>query len=85
MAKLNRNGARIHYEVHGSGPPLILTHGYSATAQMWKGQIEPLSKKHTLILRDMRGHGQSERVGLSEKVEEPGGHGSTSSPGTAWR
>jgi pimeloyl-ACP methyl ester carboxylesterase len=60
MAKLNRNGVEIYYEVHGSGPALILTHGYSATTQMWKGQIEPLSKKHTLILWDMRGHGQSD-------------------------
>lgn len=60
MAKLNRNGVNIYYEVHGSGPALILSHGYSATAQMWKGQIEPLSKKHTLILWDMRGHGQSD-------------------------
>src|SRR5689334_22784654 len=60
MAKLNRNGVNIYYEVHGSGPALILSHGYSATSQMWKGQIEPLSKKHTLILWDMRGHGQSD-------------------------
>jgi pimeloyl-ACP methyl ester carboxylesterase len=60
MPKLNRNGVNIYYEVHGSGPALILTHGYSATAQMWKGQIEPLAKKHTLILWDMRGHGQTD-------------------------
>jgi pimeloyl-ACP methyl ester carboxylesterase len=60
MAKLTRDGVNIYYEVHGSGPALILTHGYSATAQMWKGQIEPLSKQHTLILWDMRGHGQSD-------------------------
>ena len=44
MPKLNRDGVNIYYEVHGSGPVLLLTHGYSATAQMWKGQIEALSK-----------------------------------------
>ena len=60
MPKLNRDGVDIYYEVHGSGPALILTHGYSATSQMWKGQIEPLAKNHTLILWDMRGHGQSD-------------------------
>lgn len=60
MPKLNRNGVNIYYEVHGSGPALILTHGYSATSQMWKGQIEPLSKKHKLIIWDMRGHGESD-------------------------
>lgn len=60
MTKLNRNGVNIYYEVHGSGPVILLTHGYSATAQMWKGQIEPLTKKHTLVTWDMRGHGQSD-------------------------
>lgn len=60
MPKLNRDGVEIYYEVHGSGPALILTHGYSATSQMWQGQIEPLAKNHTLILWDMRGHGQSD-------------------------
>lgn len=60
MAKLNRSGVDIYYEVHGSGPPLILTHGYSSTSAMWQGQIEALSKRHRLILWDMRGHGQSD-------------------------
>src|SRR6201992_3141703 len=60
MPKLNRDGVNIYYEVHGSGPPLILTHGYSSTSGMWQGQIEALSKHHKLILWDMRGHGQSD-------------------------
>jgi pimeloyl-ACP methyl ester carboxylesterase len=60
MPKLDRDGVKIYYEVHGSGPPLILTHGYSSTSVMWKGQIEALSKQHQLILWDMRGHGQSD-------------------------
>jgi pimeloyl-ACP methyl ester carboxylesterase len=60
MAKLDRDGVRIYYEVHGSGPQLILTHGYSSTSQMWRGQVEALSKHRRLILWDMRGHGQSD-------------------------
>ena len=60
MAKLNRDGVSLYYEVHGAGPPLLLTHGFSATSQMWRGQIEALAKDHTLILWDMRGHGQSD-------------------------
>jgi pimeloyl-ACP methyl ester carboxylesterase len=60
MPKLNRDSVNIHYEVHGSGPPLLLTHGYSSTSAMWQGQIEALSKQHNLILWDMRGHGQSD-------------------------
>ncbi|HEY2069578.1 MAG TPA: alpha/beta fold hydrolase [Rhizomicrobium sp.] len=60
MATLNRDGVNIHYEVYGSGPTILLTHGYSSTTQMWAGQIEPLSQDHTLILWDMRGHGQTD-------------------------
>ena len=59
MPTINRDGIPIHYEVHGSGPPLLLTHGYSSTSGMWQGQIAALSKHHKLVLWDMRGHGQS--------------------------
>jgi len=60
MATLDRDSVKIHYEAHGSGPAILLSHGYSSTAEMWKGQIEPLSRAHTLILWDMRGHGRSD-------------------------
>src|SRR5262249_2532857 len=60
MPKIDRDGVKIHYEVHGDGPVLILTHGYSSTSQMWKGQVEALSRHHKLVLWDMRGHGQSD-------------------------
>ena len=60
MARLERDGVGIYYEVHGEGPVILLTHGYSATAEMWRGQIAPLSKKYKLVLWDMRGHGRSD-------------------------
>lgn len=60
MPKLNRDGVELYYEVHGAGPALILSHGYSATSQMWRGQIEALAKHYKLIIWDMRGHGQSD-------------------------
>lgn len=60
MAFLNRDNVKLYYEVHGNGPALLLTHGFSATSQMWRGQIDTLSKTHTLIIWDMRGHGQSD-------------------------
>jgi pimeloyl-ACP methyl ester carboxylesterase len=60
MPKLNRDSVNIYYEVHGEGPVILLSHGYSATSQMWRGQTEPLSKTHKLVIWDMRGHGQSD-------------------------
>jgi pimeloyl-ACP methyl ester carboxylesterase len=60
MPRIDRDGVKIYYEVHGDGPPLILTHGYSSTSAMWRGQVEALSQCHKLVLWDMRGHGQSD-------------------------
>src|SRR5690349_24889292 len=60
MPVINRDGVKIYYEVHGEGPPLLLTHGYSSTSAMWRGQVDALAKDHTLVLWDMRGHGQSD-------------------------
>ena len=60
MPNIDRDGVKIHYEVHGSGPPLLLTHGYSSTSAMWQGQVAALSRNHQLVLWDMRGHGQSD-------------------------
>jgi pimeloyl-ACP methyl ester carboxylesterase len=57
---IHRDGVDIYYEVHGSGPPLLLTHGYSLTSAMWRDQIEALSRHQQLIVWDMRGHGRSD-------------------------
>jgi pimeloyl-ACP methyl ester carboxylesterase len=64
MPTLDRNGVAIHYEVHGDmqqddAPVVLLSHGYSATAQMWRGQLDALAHYRT-ITWDMRGHGHSD-------------------------
>ena len=60
MPMLDRDGIKIHYEVSGEGPALILSHGYSSTSQMWAGQVAALSPHFKVIAWDMRGHGQSD-------------------------
>lgn len=60
MPVLDRDGFEIYYEVQGAGPALLLTHGYSATSQMWQPNIDALSENHTVITWDMRGHGKSD-------------------------
>src|SRR6516164_2922719 len=57
---LDRNGVKIYYEEHGHGPPILLSHGYSATCRMWDGQISALVARHRVIVWDMRGHGASD-------------------------
>lgn len=60
MPKLNRDGVQIHYEIRGRGPTLLLTHGFSATGEMWAGQLAGLTPNFTVITWDMRGHGRSD-------------------------
>lgn len=56
------DGVRLHYEIEGSGPPLILHVGAGADANLWReaGYVEPLAKSFTCVLFDHRGHGQSD-------------------------
>ena len=39
------NGQRIHYTMAGSGPPLLLLHGFPQTHAMWHG-IAPTLAQH---------------------------------------
>jgi len=57
---LDRDGVKIYYEDHGHGPPILLSHGYSATCRMWNEQIAALVARHRVIVWDMRGHGESD-------------------------
>lgn len=52
------NGIHINYEEHGdpNGPPILLTHAYAATLQMWEPQFTGLPG-YRIIAWDMRGHG----------------------------
>ncbi len=59
MATLTRNGVNLHYEAAGSGPAILLTHGFGASSQMWRGQVEALRDRYRVIVWDMRGHGES--------------------------
>jgi pimeloyl-ACP methyl ester carboxylesterase len=60
MPFVERDGVRIFYEAAGAGPPVLLSHGYSATSRMWRGQVEALAPRYRIITWDMRGHGQSD-------------------------
>ncbi len=60
MSYLDRDGVSIYYEQRGAGPSVLLSHGYSASARMWQGQMDALSDSYHLIAWDMRGHDRSD-------------------------
>src|SRR5467141_796607 len=63
------DGVKLHYLVSGSGPTVILLHGYAETSRMWRPLIPRLAGKFTVIAPDLPGIGDSEipRDGLDMK------------------
>jgi pimeloyl-ACP methyl ester carboxylesterase len=53
------NGASIHYETGGSGPAVILLHGFAETSRMWNPILPALGAKFTVIAPDLPGIGDS--------------------------
>ena len=63
MPYANNNGVKIHYEVQGKGPPLIMGHGVTRSLERWRqiGFVEALKDDYSLIIFDARGHGKSDK------------------------
>ena len=47
--------------VAGSGPPLLLLHGYPQTHLMWRHVAPALAEHHTVVATDLRGYGDSDK------------------------
>jgi pimeloyl-ACP methyl ester carboxylesterase len=54
------DGIRIHYLTAGSGPAVILIHGYTQTSRMWRPLIPQLAQRFTVVAPDLPGIGDSE-------------------------
>ena len=60
MPKVLINGINLYYEDHGTGFPVIFTHGIAGTTKSWDNLVPAFSKKYRFITYDMRGHGQTD-------------------------
>jgi Predicted hydrolases or acyltransferases (alpha/beta hydrolase superfamily) len=65
MAYVQIDDVRLAYDDVGSGPELLLVHGYPFNRSLWAEQVDALSKTFRLITPDLRGFGESE---ISEGV-----------------
>jgi pimeloyl-ACP methyl ester carboxylesterase len=65
------DGATIHVRVGGSGPAVVLLHGYGETGDMWAPLATDLAKDHTVIVPDLRGLGLSSKPagGFDKKTQ----------------
>ena len=53
-------GLRIAYERAGTGPPLVLLHGFVGDSREWRHQIDVLSEEFTVVAWDAPGAGGSD-------------------------
>jgi pimeloyl-ACP methyl ester carboxylesterase len=63
----------LAYRVHnrdGSGIPMLLSHGYGATAGMWDSNVAALSEDRPVVVWDQRGHGSSDAPNSSDQYGE---------------
>jgi pimeloyl-ACP methyl ester carboxylesterase len=68
----NSNGVRVRYVEQGSGPAVVLMHGYTGTLDrhfLANGVLASLAKDYRVIAFDLRGHGKS------DKPHEPAAYG----------
>jgi haloacetate dehalogenase len=52
-------GMTVSYAIRGSGPPLLLLHGYPENHLLWRHVAPVLARDHTVVLADLRGYGDS--------------------------
>jgi len=68
MPRARVNSIDIYFEIHGSGPPLVLIMGLRRNAEWWYRQIPELSKHFTIIAFDNRGAGRSDKPEMEYSI-----------------
>ena len=65
------NGVTIHVRSGGTGPAVVLLHGYGETGDMWVPLAADLARDHTVIVPDLRGLGLSSKPagGFDKKTQ----------------
>jgi haloacetate dehalogenase len=54
-------GLRMHYQLAGAGPPLMLLHGWPQTCHCWRHLVPRLARSYTVIAPDLRGYGLTDK------------------------
>ena len=60
----------LAYDLHGTGRPLLLLHGYPLNRHLWQPQLAPLADAAQVIAPDLRGHGESSAPAEPHTVDQ---------------
>lgn len=65
------NGAVIHVRVGGSGPAILMLHGFGDSGDMWQPLAILMVRSHTVVVPDLRGFGLSSHpdAGYDKKTQ----------------
>ena len=53
------DGLQLHAELGGTGPPVVLLHGFTGSTKTWGPLVESLGERYTTVAIDLPGHGRS--------------------------
>jgi pimeloyl-ACP methyl ester carboxylesterase len=67
---LEANGIRVHYVRHGEGFPLVLLHGWPEFWLTWRKNIPVLAEEFDVVAPDLRGFGDTDKLGLPDPPKE---------------
>ena len=65
--RITTRGAEIDCVIGGTGPPLLLLHGYPQTHAMWHRIAPQLAQRFTVVCSDLRGYGDSSKPDGGER------------------
>jgi pimeloyl-ACP methyl ester carboxylesterase len=71
VRRVAADGVTIHVRSGGSGPAVVLLHGYGETGDMWAPLAVDLARDHTVVVPDLRGLGLSSKPagGFDKKTQ----------------
>lgn len=58
---LDLDGLRLHYLEAGTGPPVLLLHGWPTSSFLWRNVMPPIAEGNRVIALDLPGFGQSDK------------------------
>jgi pimeloyl-ACP methyl ester carboxylesterase len=64
------DGTELAYVDVGSGPAIVLVHGWSGSLRWFERNIGPLAENHRVVAFDFRGHGSSEKTESGHTMDQ---------------